>query len=264
MQGARPVRAASVYGPMESRESRATRVLFLLAAMPPHKTQSLSRPESNGRLCTSMRMITASSSSVEILLTSARPVGGSKAAGIPSSRRLMVWASTIFCKQRSSLLMVLSTRLMSANTLTSFGEFASLHIYAIYDVVTHHFSSFHRAIRGGGPSTWGIVTSITYKAHPAVPSAWVSIAYTATSIDDNYELVQNFVEKAPYWADLSGGAFINIYPTLVTFLGIIPNATTAELKKGLPILPAGSSVNYTEAPSFLSFFKETFDINNEV
>jgi hypothetical protein len=86
---------------------------------------------------------------------------------------------------------------------------------------------------------------------------------SAKSIDNNYELVQKFIEKAPYWADLGGGSFINIYPKFITFLGIIPNATMAELKKGLPILPAGASVNYTEALSFFSFFKETFDINNE-
>jgi hypothetical protein len=121
-----------------------------------------------------------------------------------------------------------------------------------------------RAIRGGGPGTWGVITSITYKAHPAVPCAWVSIANNASSIEENYAVVEKFVENAPYWADLGGGAFISIYPKFISFLGIIPNATTEELKKGLPVLPAGSEANYTEAPSFLSFFNDTFAINNEV
>jgi hypothetical protein len=134
---------------------------------------------------------------------------------------------------------------------------------AVYDGDSHHLYS-HRAIRGGGPGTWGVVTSITYKAHPTVPFAWVSIASSAASIGDNYELVQKFIEKAPYWADLGGGALISIFPKSITFLGIIPNATTGDLKKGLPILPAGASVNYTESQTFLSFAKETFYIVNEV
>jgi FAD/FMN-containing dehydrogenase len=171
----------------------------------------------------------------------------------------------MFCKQQLSLLMVLSTRLTSVNTLASFGKFALLGVYAqaVYDEVSHHLYS-HRAIRGGGPGTWGVVTSITYKAHPAVPFAWVSIASNATSIDDNYELVQRFIENAPYWADLGGGALISIFPKSITFLGIIPNATKEELKRHLPTLPAGSSVNYTEEKSFLSFLKETLDIADEM
>jgi hypothetical protein len=120
------------------------------------------------------------------------------------------------------------------------------------DEDSHHLYS-HRAIRGGGPGTWGVVTSITYKAHPSVPIAWVSIASNATSTDDNYELVQKFIENAPYWADLGGGSSINVYPNRTTFLGIILNATTGELKMGLPILPAGSSINFTKSQSFLSF-----------
>jgi FAD/FMN-containing dehydrogenase len=121
-----------------------------------------------------------------------------------------------------------------------------------------------RAIRGGGPGTWGVVTSITYKTYPAVPVAWVSITNKASSIEENYELVQKFVKKAPDWADLGGGSFINIFPTFISYLGMVPNVTTEELKKGLPDLPAGSKATYTEAPSFLSFFNESFAISNEV
>jgi FAD/FMN-containing dehydrogenase len=121
-----------------------------------------------------------------------------------------------------------------------------------------------RAIRGGGPGTWGVVTSITYKAHPAVTVAWVSITNNASSIEENYELVEKLIEKAQYWADLGGGAFISIYPEFISYLGMVPNATVEELKKGLPELPAGSDINYTEVPSFLSFFNETFAVNNEV
>jgi hypothetical protein len=54
---------------------------------------------------------------------SAQPVGGSKALGTPFSRRLTAWASTTFCKQRSSLQTVLSALLTSANIPIYFGEF---------------------------------------------------------------------------------------------------------------------------------------------
>ncbi|KAI0298128.1 hypothetical protein B0F90DRAFT_1669171 [Multifurca ochricompacta] len=124
------------------------------------------------------------------------------------------------------------------------------------------------AIRGGGPGTWGILTSVTYKARPAVPFAWVSISSSSATVDDNYSIVQKYIEHAPVWSDLGGGSFINIFPKAVAFLGVVPNVTSVQAKQSFAnveaALPPDSSISYFDAPSFLSFFKETFAINNEI
>ncbi|KAI0292662.1 hypothetical protein B0F90DRAFT_1822708 [Multifurca ochricompacta] len=134
--------------------------------------------------------------------------------------------------------------------------------------VERTINEYQGAIRGGGPGTWGIITSITYKAHPGVPCAWVSISSRFSTVDDNYKLVQKYIEQAPVWADLGGGSFLNILPQSVTFLGVIPNATSVRAKQGLatiePALPPGSNISYVDAPSFQSFFKATFDVSNEI
>jgi hypothetical protein len=172
MQGARPVRAVSGCGPTECRGSRGTRILFLLAATPPHMTQLLSQPEWNPHNaaasrnkilvpCTSMRTIMTSSSLAQILQMSARPAGGPKAVGTPYSRRLTAWASTMFSKQRSSLLMVSSTRLTSANTLTSFGKFTLWGVYAqaVYDEVSSLLFS------QGDPRWWAWHMGCSHEHH---------------------------------------------------------------------------------------------------
>ncbi|KAI0258817.1 hypothetical protein BC834DRAFT_834569 [Gloeopeniophorella convolvens] len=124
------------------------------------------------------------------------------------------------------------------------------------------------AIRGGGAGNWGVVTSITYKAHPAVPVTYVSTAATFDNIDDNYKLLQAWIEQAPAWADLGGGAFLNVHLQNTTFLGIIPNGTAEQIQAALapvePFFPPNATTSIVSRNSFLPFFQETFAVANEI
>ena len=132
------------------------------------------------------------------------------------------------------------------------------------------FTFFVRAIRGGGPGTWGILTSVTYRVHPAVPVVWVSISASSGNIDDNYKVVRKFIEHAPGWSALGAGSFLNILPTEMTFLGFYADGTISKANDSLALirnnLPSGTKFSeaYHREDNFYPVFQKTFAKNNEV
>lgn len=126
------------------------------------------------------------------------------------------------------------------------------------------------ALRGGGPATFGIVTSLTVKTFPEVPSAMVILDINSThttnmtlwwqAVSLFHSLSNHYVDNDlyVYWV-LSLGS-LHIQP----FLG--PNMTSARLAQILTPLFDGLSklgINYTtsakEYPTFFELYTDVFE-----
>lgn len=70
------------------------------------------------------------------------------------------------------------------------------------------------AVRGGGGGTWGIATSVTYRAHESVPIHSVLSAATNVSLTSNATgaIIERLAESAPGFSDIGGGGVIFIGP----------------------------------------------------
>ncbi|KAI0045108.1 FAD-binding domain-containing protein [Auriscalpium vulgare] len=123
------------------------------------------------------------------------------------------------------------------------------------------------AIRGGGPSTWGVLTKVTYKAHPAVAVPAVFINFDSGDADANAKVVGDLAAISPNLADLGVGGFLEIFETAISYFGILPGGNLSTLQAAIkPLsdaLPANATA-YQTFPSFLQFFAGTFKISNEV
>jgi hypothetical protein len=89
------------------------------------------------------------------------------------------------------------------------------------------------ALSGGGGGTYGVVLSMTSKAHPDTPTAAMNLTFTSTdtSQDNYYEAIKTFHASLPAMVD--GGAMSVWYFTNESFaISPItgPNLTDAQLK----------------------------------
>lgn len=124
------------------------------------------------------------------------------------------------------------------------------------------------ALRGGGPGTYGVVTSLTVRTHPdaVVAGATLSFSSNGTTTDRFWQAVQTFHELLPAMVD--AGAMV-IYTIKSDSFGIpfltVYNKTEAECReilgpfmKTLEELEINSTVTYTESATYLEHYNETF------
>ncbi|KAI5844025.1 FAD binding domain protein [Morchella snyderi] len=127
------------------------------------------------------------------------------------------------------------------------------------------------ALSGGGGGTYGVVTSMTVKAHPDGVTSAARLTFThdgsAEMVEKWYEALDFFHQMTPSYTDR--GAFsVNVYFTGSFSLGpwFGPGLTKAEsetllapLVAKLDDLELPYTYNMTEFPSYLSAFNDMFD-----
>ncbi|KAI4604481.1 hypothetical protein KJ359_000619 [Pestalotiopsis sp. 9143b] len=124
------------------------------------------------------------------------------------------------------------------------------------------------ALRGGGPGTYGVVTSLTVRTHPdaVVAGATLSFSSNGTTANTFWQAVQTFHELLPAMVD--AGAMV-IYIIKSDSFGIpfltVYNKTEAECReilspfiRTLEELKINSTVAYTESATYLEHYNETF------
>jgi hypothetical protein len=93
------------------------------------------------------------------------------------------------------------------------------------------------AFRGGGGATFGVVTSITVKAHPKIPvtvSQWSFTSGGNVSDATFWEAVRVFAEHMPAIADSGSQCFTGVYPipgvglSWYIYSFVAPNMTVAQ------------------------------------
>ncbi|ETS77837.1 hypothetical protein PFICI_09899 [Pestalotiopsis fici W106-1] len=124
------------------------------------------------------------------------------------------------------------------------------------------------ALRGGGPGTYGVVTSLTVRTHPdaIVSGAALSFLSNSTTTETFWHAVQTFHELLPAMVD----AGVMLVYTINTEAFGIPfltayNKTAAECREVLsPFLESlgklgiNPTVSFTESQSYLEHYNETF------
>ncbi|KAF2200496.1 FAD binding domain-containing protein [Delitschia confertaspora ATCC 74209] len=141
---------------------------------------------------------------------------------------------------------------------------------------THNTDLFW-ALRGGGGSTFGVVTSVTVKAHPEMVTTSSSFSFTNANIGNEtfWKAVRAYLNYFEVNADAGTYSYFNIIPTawsgaisfnMVPFFA--PNKTLAETHalldpwfkelKDLGIFKANPNV--TEYPSFYEAWRNSFPL----
>ena len=126
-------------------------------------------------------------------------------------------------------------------------------------------SDLYWALNGGGGSTYGVVVSMTVKAHPETVFGGASLSFFTTDNDQEvfYEAIQAFHEELPAMVD--AGTMVVHYFTSSFFM-ISPlngyNKTEAEIKTILAPFVArldSAGINYTATYSEFDNYYEHYD-----
>lgn len=82
----------------------------------------------------------------------------------------------------------------------------------------HKNTDLYWALSGGGGGTYGLVLSLTAKAHPDVPTAGANLTFTSTNVDKDiyYDAIQTFLSSLPASAD--AGVMSVFYFTSESFM----------------------------------------------
>ncbi|KAI3391504.1 hypothetical protein diail_7202 [Diaporthe ilicicola] len=111
------------------------------------------------------------------------------------------------------------------------------------------FSDLYWALSGGGPGTWGVVISMTTRAHPSVPvgGASLTVPLTGLSNDTYWDAVATFMEKST--EIVANGSYMTVTVTdeLFYLWGLTaPNKTAQEANEQLsPYVQYLKSANIT-------------------
>ncbi|KAF9524366.1 FAD binding domain-containing protein [Crepidotus variabilis] len=123
------------------------------------------------------------------------------------------------------------------------------------------------ALRGGGPSTFGIVLTVTYKTYPSFPVSIATFSAVLGTNDISQKVVTEAVKNIVRFTDKGWGGFMYIIkPTLFSGLWIAPNTSQSELAASLD--PFGAflyqttggqgGVYYNTSTSYYSWYDQTF------
>ncbi|KAL2062758.1 hypothetical protein VTL71DRAFT_5830 [Oculimacula yallundae] len=125
------------------------------------------------------------------------------------------------------------------------------------------------ALAGGGGSTFGVVTSVTVKAHPDFPVTAFSFSFTANSTITFWAGVRTFFNYFIPFSDAGTYSYFNIFPSAVPVFSLkpffAPNLTIAQtqslLKPWLDDLAAlgiAIVVEPVSYPNYLTAWQATF------
>ncbi|RDL36373.1 FAD-binding protein [Venustampulla echinocandica] len=115
------------------------------------------------------------------------------------------------------------------------------------------------ALRGGGASTWGVVTSVTVRAHPSMPISTAQFIFTAKSSAAFWLGVRSYWERFIPYADAGTYSYFMIIPgaPAPTFIMLgfwAPNMTTTETTALLtPWLDDLSALDISVKPAYATY-----------
>ncbi|KAF9524365.1 FAD binding domain-containing protein [Crepidotus variabilis] len=123
------------------------------------------------------------------------------------------------------------------------------------------------ALRGGGPGTYGILLSVTYKAHPSFPVSIATFHANLTSDSVAQTILTEALRKIVPFTDLGWGGYMYIIkPNLFNGLWVAPNVSQSVLAKALD--PFGAFLNltsggqggvfYNTSSSYYGWYDKTF------
>ena len=124
------------------------------------------------------------------------------------------------------------------------------------------------ALSGGGGGTYGVVLSLTSKAHPDVPTSGANLTFTSDNIDQDvyYDAIETFLSSLPASAD--AGVMSVFYFTSQSFMIAPltgPDVKASQLKEFLsPLIQKleASNITYTrhfeDFDSYLEFYETMF------
>ncbi|KIK95398.1 hypothetical protein PAXRUDRAFT_140764 [Paxillus rubicundulus Ve08.2h10] len=124
------------------------------------------------------------------------------------------------------------------------------------------------ALRGGGGSTYGIVTSVTYRTYPSVPAQLYLFEANATNPAGMLALVGELLHSQTQFTDDGWGGYGSMNSESLNFFYMSPNMTSetanattqAWTDYALSLEPLGvtSSATLYSVPSWYNFFEEVF------
>ncbi|KAI0838428.1 FAD/FMN-containing isoamyl alcohol oxidase MreA [Hypoxylon sp. FL0890] len=121
------------------------------------------------------------------------------------------------------------------------------------------------ALRGGGGSTFGIVTSATVKVHPDTyfSTAYMTVPNNGSNVDGLYSAVESFIETLPALTDAGAIAIFEVAPDGFYLVpAIAPDMQSAELDAHFqPVISKLNSLGlgYTYSSSTNTTFLRTFN-----
>jgi hypothetical protein len=129
-------------------------------------------------------------------------------------------------------------------------------------------SDLYWALSGGGGGTYGVVLSLTSKAHPDVPTSGANLTFTSENVDTDvyYGAIETFLSSLPASAD--AGVMSVFYFTSSSFMIAPltgPDVKASQLKEFLsPLMQKleASNITYTshfeDFDSYLEFYETMF------
>lgn len=132
----------------------------------------------------------------------------------------------------------------------------------------HENSDLYWALSGGGGGTYGVVLSLTAKAHPDVPTSGANLTFTSEGLDMDvyYDAIETFTLSLPASAD--AGVFSVFYFTSESFMIAplsAPDVSAEQLKEFLAPLTKkleNSNISYTshfeDFDSYVEFYDAMF------
>ena len=89
----------------------------------------------------------------------------------------------------------------------------------------YQYSDLFWALRGGGGFTYGIVTSVTYRTYPSVPTQLYTYQANITNSSVSPELVGEFLRYQTQFTDDGWGGYGSISDQQLKFFYFAPNMT---------------------------------------
>ncbi|KAJ5794907.1 hypothetical protein N7457_001506, partial [Penicillium paradoxum] len=135
----------------------------------------------------------------------------------------------------------------------------------------NEYSDIFWALSGGGAGTYGIVWSMTSKAHPGTPVSGLNLTYTSEGIsaDTFYDTIETFHATLPSIVDagaMSVWYFTNAFFSIAPITGPnIPIADLVDLVKPFTDALDNAGINYTMvANQYDSYLSEFHDMQGEI